>query len=291
MEEIRIPRSIGAAQKALTGLDGLITAREWERAAIVAAFTHDGRGRKNTENRVSAVEFARNDIAGLRDADTVNRYRRSWQAAVDAGLVAEARPGQKVTLPDAPWADYYDSTDGDERYDRIEAKDALREQARSDGVGETKVLDIAKNRSAMASAIKADPKVAEAALDALVSKHPTGVEREGVRLREETNRRAFDKIRSERRAQGDSPLDEAKALLGGRRPMLEASGDMNQIDVHARHLGSIRGDFTDDERVEILEDLEETYKFLGLVVDLYRSARPLTEELAEFLAGEGGIGD
>ena len=45
MEQVRLPRAIGAAQKALTGIEGLVTAKEWERAAIVYAFTRKGTNR------------------------------------------------------------------------------------------------------------------------------------------------------------------------------------------------------------------------------------------------------
>lgn len=57
----------------LTGLDALVTAKEWERCAIVAAFTRDGgpgggdhKKPPASSGRCSATEFAALGIQGLR---------------------------------------------------------------------------------------------------------------------------------------------------------------------------------------------------------------------------------
>jgi hypothetical protein len=158
-ERFVLPASLKEAKESLTGISSLVMAFEWKRAGTVSALI-DGAG-------VTVEEFVALGIQGLRRLTTVERYRRTWQTAIDAGLAVAVKPGQTVELPDAPWDQYYDSTDTDERYAAIERNAELRKQAEDDGVGPTKVLDIAKNKKAMASAIKGDPAVAAAALEAL----------------------------------------------------------------------------------------------------------------------------
>ena len=62
------------------------------RSAIVYAFTVDGRGKsKNAASRVlSAMEFAKLGITGLRDAKVVRSYRTMWeQGGGDNALLSE----------------------------------------------------------------------------------------------------------------------------------------------------------------------------------------------------------
>lgn len=113
MTHITIPASIDEAITSLTGLDGLLTAKEWERAAIVWAFTHEGApGSHWSEKRseittLSSRDFAKLGIAGLRSDQTVRRYRQAWQAAIGAGLARETHPGQVTELPGMAWAEAY----------------------------------------------------------------------------------------------------------------------------------------------------------------------------------------
>ena len=96
---ITIPGTIKEATAALGGLGRLLTAKEWERAAIVYAFTEPGEGGRGKTTgktgRFSCSAFARLGIAGLRDEETVAWVRQAWQEA--AGPV---RPGETVDLPD-----------------------------------------------------------------------------------------------------------------------------------------------------------------------------------------------
>ncbi len=70
MPNITIPASLDEATERLAGLDRLLVAKEWERAALVYAFTREDRGGRPAGNRaetraVSCREFARRGIAGL----------------------------------------------------------------------------------------------------------------------------------------------------------------------------------------------------------------------------------
>lgn len=94
----------------LAGIERLMTAKGWERAAIVWAFTTDddsgGRPRKGeTASEVGQFpmpirEFARLGFHGLRSQNTVAAYRKAWDDAVTEMIADPTAPGQEVTLPD-----------------------------------------------------------------------------------------------------------------------------------------------------------------------------------------------
>lgn len=106
----------------LAGLDRLLTAKEWERAAIVYAFTRTGEpgrpaGNDPTSGRfpVPVREFSRLGLAGLSKPDTVTMYRNRWQEAIDAGFACSVKPGDEIELPDLEWPPTRTGTDGDRR--------------------------------------------------------------------------------------------------------------------------------------------------------------------------------
>ena len=105
---IYIPETIDEAMASLGGIERLLTAKGWERAAIVYAFTGaPGRGgppeRKQNIERSFALtcdEFAALRIAGLRSDVTVREYRRAWSGAIDKGWAQQVKPGDMAELPD-----------------------------------------------------------------------------------------------------------------------------------------------------------------------------------------------
>jgi hypothetical protein len=96
---VAIPATIEEAVGALNGIDALLTAKGWERAAIVYAFTEDGQGnnqhRRKTVNALTISEFADLGIAGLTTRETVALYRNAWLEKGDPNI----SPGDTVTLP------------------------------------------------------------------------------------------------------------------------------------------------------------------------------------------------
>lgn len=109
--KITIPGTIEEAVSCLNGLGALLTAKEWERAAIVRAFcqklTPQQRNKKSVhrdpgEQRLSISAFAQLRITGFVDPDAVMRYYRAW----DSTGLPTPEPGQKVTLPDAPFPSF-----------------------------------------------------------------------------------------------------------------------------------------------------------------------------------------
>jgi hypothetical protein len=106
--KVSIPNTIKEAKAALGDLDDLITAREWQRAAIVWAFTRDTKGGRPGKNppefgQVSVSEFAKLGIHGLTKRETVAAYRQAWEWAIVNGHAVDAEPGRKVELPDVEW--------------------------------------------------------------------------------------------------------------------------------------------------------------------------------------------
>jgi hypothetical protein len=106
---MKIPTDIDGAVLSLKGLGELITASEWERAAIVWAFTEDRNPGRNssTFGRMSAAEFASQSIAGLTSKQTVVKYRKAWKLAIEHGFATDVEPGDLIDLPEAEWRQYF----------------------------------------------------------------------------------------------------------------------------------------------------------------------------------------
>ena len=102
----RIPTSAELGER-LAGIDGLLTAKQWERAAIVFAFTEVQTGRRNgkrpTPPRMNVREFARRGYAGLSTNKSVEHYRNAWISAINAGEAVPVSPGETTRLPSLPF--------------------------------------------------------------------------------------------------------------------------------------------------------------------------------------------
>ncbi len=101
---MNIPKTIKSAGTKLTKLGGIVTASEWERAAIVYAFTEvsatDGKHLPANSSRMSVSEFAKLGFHGLKSKDTVRKYHQNWQAAIDQGAAMPVGPGDPFVEPD-----------------------------------------------------------------------------------------------------------------------------------------------------------------------------------------------
>lgn len=136
-----------------------------------------------TNRKVSAQEFGRRSGTS---APRVLRYLTAWDNAADAGIVpasADLSPGQDIaldvdTLPD--WTGYYPP--GETNYARAdgERREAFEKAAAETGTTPSSVARAAASPNAVAGAIKADPKVAVAAREALGGPTPDEV-RKAVR--------------------------------------------------------------------------------------------------------------
>jgi hypothetical protein len=88
----------------LGGLSALLTAKSWERAAIVYAFTEPDSGQRTDlagfPARSTLSAFAGRGIVGLTDRDTVAWVRQAWEDAIADGQAVAVNPGDEATLPD-----------------------------------------------------------------------------------------------------------------------------------------------------------------------------------------------
>jgi len=153
MTTIHIPESVEALKAGLGGLDRLLTAKQWEKAATVFAWTRgDGRGGKDARNEhFSPTTFP----TAILSRPQVTRYRAAWKSAADElgdPTMLDIHPGDSVNLPDLTWKDHFG-----------EPTPEVQER-----VARTY---IAKNPSVVAEAMKAVPAVADAAVKAVVDDH------------------------------------------------------------------------------------------------------------------------
>lgn len=116
MAHIAIPASIEGARKELEGIESLLTAKGWERAAIVYAFTEPQQGKRTSTNSrggpMTIQAFSDLGINGLKTIDSVRKYRNEWEQAVKRGETKESAPGMKVKLPDRDFPPTRTGTNG-----------------------------------------------------------------------------------------------------------------------------------------------------------------------------------
>jgi len=163
MSTIKVPRTIAGAKKELAAVEALLRAQQWERSAIVWAFTPDS-------EPGSQARFAAQGINGLSSATTVGLYHDAWQAMLDKGLVGPAWPGHSVVLPDAPWA-YEPKNLRLSRERDPELTAAYEREAAVNRVSPNTVVQVANTPAAITAAILANPKTAAVAAEALAEVH------------------------------------------------------------------------------------------------------------------------
>lgn len=144
----------------LGGLGALLRAKEWQRAAIVAAYVrlHDASGRppvmRNTAH-YSTYGFAALGIAGLRSERTVQLYVERWLAEVGS----HPKPGATVELPEADWPPTRTGTDGHNSPEGV-ADTVARITGRAGGTDQ------------LAEAVAAQPEVAKRVVERAVLADP-----------------------------------------------------------------------------------------------------------------------
>lgn len=106
MTAITIPKTIEGATERLDGLGALLTASQWERAAIIYAFTDPITGNQvsRTDHLKESIErFTDRGITGLRSRNTVRAYRKAWRDAIDDEQAKDVAPGETTELPTRTW--------------------------------------------------------------------------------------------------------------------------------------------------------------------------------------------
>lgn len=165
---VRVPNSLDAAVEQLGSIGRVVTARNWERAAILATYVMPDAGSggraeaRSSAHLVSAREFARKGIHGLRSENTVLRYVNAWLSERP-----RPEPGETVDLDGlSDWP----PSENVARSIQGQRREALVQGAEAAGAGQSKVLDIAQNPKALAAAIEADESTAAAAAGALINR-------------------------------------------------------------------------------------------------------------------------
>jgi len=124
-ETVVIPKSIDQAIPHLGGIDKLVTAKQWERAAIVFAFTYIGADRYGLDGHYTIAGFAKLGIAGITAPETVRRYRRAWELG---GGDQKILPGSSVNLPKLAFPSYEECLRGGRPDARPNGKKPWRER-------------------------------------------------------------------------------------------------------------------------------------------------------------------
>lgn len=105
--QVTVPELIDDTVAVLNDVGRLLGAGHWATAALVYAWTTDelnGRGNRVTSDGVLSLEaFTEKGIRGLKSINTVRKYRRAWEHAMDQGWVGAAVPGERVLLPGQPF--------------------------------------------------------------------------------------------------------------------------------------------------------------------------------------------
>lgn len=174
MTDLTIPRTVDRCVDALAEAGALITAKEWHRAAIVAALVgpapgHGGRPTMDQKQSITRDGLAAKGIVGLSSPATVERYRDAWCAVRPVPAL-----GEVVDLDGLP--DWPPNTTVGRGNMTPERRETLMAAGRDAGMrAGSKVVDIAANPRALAAAIKADPATARVAVEALgeVADKPT----------------------------------------------------------------------------------------------------------------------
>ncbi len=166
MATIRLPDTITKAVAKLSGIDSLLTAKRWERAAIVYAFTvMPGSGgtpdRAKQRSELTFDEFAKLGIAGLKSKNTVQRYHELWAAHGDPNL----QLGDEAELPTIGFPPAPDSNFGSRQSPE---KAVARFNDLQPEAQEAVAVAVAKHPE-LASELLKDPEVVEAVTSAIAN--------------------------------------------------------------------------------------------------------------------------
>lgn len=172
--KVQLPVDSASAISQVGDIAALLDKNGWKAAAFIAVTVKPmghGGSRKGTSalERLSPTAFAKALNAKGWSRHIIERHFEAWENAAGEGVVPHAADlefGEKVDVPTDGWNDWY-PPQLDHQHEDAEA---IQAQASLDGTGASKAVDIAKNTKAMAAAIKASPKVAEAAASALVDR-------------------------------------------------------------------------------------------------------------------------
>lgn len=200
---ILIPNTIAEARESLGGIGRLLTAKQWERAAIVYAFTKEvGRGGNHGNDgnpALTIAEFAGHKIVGLSTREQVTAYRAAWQAAIDAGKAEPVQPGDVIEPPAMDWKESFGSPSDQtpavqERVTRQVLRDRPEAVADAIPAAVAKVIETVPEAGGRIADVVAESRIGEAVHGRMVDKHDE--ERERREKRESYERPAARAVES-----------------------------------------------------------------------------------------------
>lgn len=171
--KLTLPADYTSAISEVGGIAALLDKNGWKAAAFIAVAVKPRAGQgggTSTTSGQSFTRFAKDLNAKGWSKTVVQRHYEAWEKAADAGLVTHAADlvyGEKIEVPTDNWATYYPPSEAS--WTDVEDADAIREQGVLEGAGTgAMAVKIAANPKSLTAAIKASPKVAKAAAQALV---------------------------------------------------------------------------------------------------------------------------
>lgn len=171
---IALPADAESAINEVGGIAALLDKNGWKAAAFIACAVkmpgRTGRPKKSQDaasSRLTTRDFAKAINAKGWSHFVIERHFQGWEDAAEAGVVPHAENlvyGEKIDIPTEGWAEFYPpSIESDNRYTGVEDKEAILAEAAAQGLTGSKAVDIAKNLKSLGTAMKASPKVREAA--------------------------------------------------------------------------------------------------------------------------------
>jgi hypothetical protein len=268
----------------IEGVMGLLTARGWERAAIVYAYTKPSKGGRPPKNsRVlptvfpcTYTEFSAFGISGLKDQETVAFYREQWVAGIENGWAEMVGPGDTIDVPDMPFPAV--------GHDR-EPTEAEEQAAEEVGVSAKQVARAAANPKVIKAAVKSKPELADQvaedlpakAFKAAIKKDPvkTRVAREAVA--EVDYGRDLDDARTPPRE--DDPYADQAALLIRMRLV------RSELQAILGWTINLRGRGSNELREGVVEEVTHWRSYINAIEEAAQG-RSLDAEIEKLLAEE-----
>lgn len=305
MTMITIPTAAELAGR-LGGLDRLLTARSWERAAIVWAFTtaDGGRPAKLTDNRqfpCSITEFVKLNFKGLTNRETVSLYRQRWQEAIDSGDACSVTPGDEVELPDLTWPPNPNPslrTDGTEYEDSDErAADIVRLVDESDGRAKGAIRVATSSPETLRV-------VAQTATSEQAQALAEGLRRRGIDQSEsyvqslhgdeEFVPPARPEMTPETRERIEHTKNEINDYYQNIRNFIDAGRYATEASVASRELAQSLartlergGELSEDERHSIMDSIRNAQKHLADSIALLNTKTSVSDAAADYLKNIG----
>jgi phage N-6-adenine-methyltransferase len=109
-----IPTSQEEAVSNLSQAQSWVFGGQWITAAYVYAMTEETEGGRPSKtcskvSRLSMSEFTKLGIRGLSSRNTVAKYRKAWEQAIEIGLAQDVGPGDTVVIPNVDFASAADN--------------------------------------------------------------------------------------------------------------------------------------------------------------------------------------